>query len=221
MPRTWFYVALALICSGATVAFLLRDPSPTAAAAVPIASSLTAPVSSSSPSAAPGFAGGGSTAPSRKNVQVQPATPDGSLLELWDSHSLVPEQQNEMTLYHTQVPLTALSSLAVGMTLQMAVPGREEPLRAKLDETHNTGAAVWSGPVQGGQPEDTLTVVRGQLETHITLATRETTLSVVVDNASGKALITDQNQLLMRATPDAIVKPNSKPLPPLAPPSRG
>ena len=60
----------------------------------------------------------------------------------------------------------------MGRTLQLGVPGRQEPLRAKLDETHNTGStAVWSGPVEGGSDADTLTVVKGQLETHITLAT--------------------------------------------------
>ncbi|MDV3443879.1 hypothetical protein R0G64_31175, partial [Pseudomonas otitidis] len=87
---------------------------------------------------------------------------------------------------------------------------------------HNTGgAAVWSGPVEGGQPEDTLTVVQGQLETHITLATREQTLSMVVDNATGSTLVTDQNELLMRATPDPIVTPDAKQLPPLPPPAQG
>ena len=154
-------------------------------------------------------------APHVASVPVVDAPAD-TLVELWDSHSLVPEQQQEMTLYRTQVATTSLGELAVGKTLQLGVPGRQAPLRATLDETHNTGgAAVWSGPVEGGQPEDTLTVVKGQLETHITLATRDQTLSMVVDNA------TDQNQLLMRATPDALVTPDSTPLQPLPPPTRG
>jgi hypothetical protein len=143
------------------------------------------------------------------------------VIELWDSRSLVPEQQDEMTLYRTNMPVSALGTLAVGKTLQLAVPGRKEPLRATLDETHNTGVAVWSGSVQGGQPEDSLTVVRGQLETHITLATSDKTLSFVVDNATGSTLITDQNELLLRATPDALVTPESTPLQPLPPPTRG
>ncbi|WP_271194113.1 hypothetical protein [Pseudomonas turukhanskensis] len=133
----------------------------------------------------------------------------------------MPEKQDDMTLYHTQVPVAAIGSLAVGKTLQLAVPGRKEPLRATLDETHNNGAAVWSGSVQGGQAEDSLTVVRGQLETHITLATRDKTLSFVVDNATGKTLMTDQNELLMRATPDALITPESTLLQPLPPPTSG
>ncbi|WP_282875174.1 hypothetical protein [Pseudomonas peli] len=63
--------------------------------------------------------------------------------------------------------------------------------------------------------------MRGQLETHITLATSDKTLSFVVDNATGSTLITDQNELLLRATPDALVTPESTPLQPLPPPTRG
>ncbi|WP_165666221.1 biofilm-associated metzincin protease inhibitor BamI [Metapseudomonas otitidis] len=229
MPRTLLYLAVALATSGVTLAVLLRDapsapavtqhtPLPTEPAAQP-----AVPVMAAAPQAL-------SSVPVAVNVVAPPqvvtqslaSTSADTVVELWDSHSLVPEQQQEMTLYRTEVAITSLGELAVGKTLQLGVPGRQAPLRATLDETHNTGgAAVWSGPVEGGQPEDTLTVVQGQLETHITLATREQTLSMVVDNATGATLVTDQNQLLMRATPDVIITPDSTPLQPLPPPARG
>ncbi|WP_139134168.1 MULTISPECIES: hypothetical protein [Pseudomonadaceae] len=228
MPRTLLYLAVALATSGVTLAVLLRDapsapavtqhtPLPTEPAAQP-----AVPVMAAAPQAL-------SSVPVAVNVVAPPqvvtqplaSTSADTVVELWDSHSLVPEQQQEMTLYRTEVAITSLGELAVGKTLQLGVPGRQAPLRATLDETHNTGgAAVWSGPVEGGQPEDTLTVVQGQLETHITLATREQTLSMVVDNATGATLVTDQNQLLMRATPDVIITPDSTPLQPLPPPAR-
>ncbi|WP_165668924.1 biofilm-associated metzincin protease inhibitor BamI [Metapseudomonas otitidis] len=229
MPRTLLYLAVALATSGVTLAVLLRDapsapavtqhtPLPTEPAAQP-----AVPIMAAAPQAL-------SSVPVAVNVVAPPqvvtqslaSTSADTVVELWDSHSLVPEQQQEMTLYRTEVAITSLGELAVGKTLQLGVPGRQAPLRATLDETHNTGgAAVWSGPVEGGQPEDTLTVVQGQLETHITLATREQTLSMVVDNATGATLVTDQNQLLMRATPDVIITPDSTPLQPLPPPARG
>lgn len=225
MPRTLLYLAVALVTSGLTLAVLLRD-APSAPAVTQL-TPLPAPPTTPLP-VAPVVA----ASPMPVAVNVVPAphvatvpvadAPADTLIELWDSHSLVPEQQQEMTLYRTQVATTSLGELSVGKTLQLGVPGRHEPLRATLDETHNTGgAAVWSGPVEGGQPEDTLTVVQGQLETHITLATREQTLSMVVDNATGSTLVTDQNQLLMRATPDVLISPDSTPLQPLPPPTRG
>ncbi|MDH1108619.1 hypothetical protein N5C55_19845 [Pseudomonas otitidis] len=225
MPRTLLYLAIALVTSGVTLAVLLRD-APSAPAVTQL-TPLPAPPTTPLP-VAPVVA----ASPMPVAVNVVPAphvatvpvadAPADTLIELWDSHSLVPEQQQEMTLYRTQVATTSLGGLSVGKTLQLGVPGRQEPLRATLDETHNTGgAAVWSGPVEGGQPEDTLTVVQGQLETHITLATREQTLSMVVDNATGSTLVTDQNQLLMRATPDVLISPDSTPLQPLPPPTRG
>ena len=230
MPRTLLYLAVALVTSGVTLAVLLRD-APSALAvtqhtplpAAPAAPLPVAPVMAGAPVAASPMPAAVNVvpAPHVATVPVADAAAD-TLVELWDSHSLVPEQQQEMTLYRTQVATTSLGELSVGKTLQLGVPGRQAPLRATLDETHNTGgAAVWSGPVEGGQPEDTLTVVKGQLETHITLATREQTLSMVVDNATGSTLVTDQNQLLMRATPDALVTPDSTPLQPLPPPTRG
>ena len=226
MPRTLLYVAVALLTSGATLAFLLREPSTANVAFIPSAP-LPPVLAAAAPSTGllpvtPSVAAAGVVASTpRKDVTVQATAPADNVIELWDSRSLVPEQQDEMTLYRTNMPVSALGTLAVGKTLQLAVPGRKEPLRATLDETHNTGVAVWSGSVQGGQPEDSLTVVRGQLETHITLATRDKTLSFVVDNATGSTLITDQNELLLRATPDALVTPESTPLQPLPPPTRG
>ncbi|WP_139131226.1 hypothetical protein [Pseudomonas sp. ENNP23] len=229
MPRTLLYLAVALATSGVTLAVLLRDapsaPAVTQHTPLPTepAAQLAVPVMAAAPQAL-------SSVPVAVNVVAPPqvvtqslaSTSADTVVELWDSHSLVPEQQQEMTLYRTEVAITSLGELAVGKTLQLGVPGRQAPLRATLDETHNTGgAAVWSGPVEGGQPEDTLTVVQGQLETHITLATREQTLSMVVDNATGATLVTDQNQLLMRATPDVIITPDSTPLQPLPPPARG
>ncbi|MDV3443799.1 hypothetical protein R0G64_30735, partial [Pseudomonas otitidis] len=175
MPRTLLYLAVALVTSGVTLAVLLRD-APSAPAvtqltplpAPPVTPLPVAPVVAASPMP---VAVNVVPAPHVATVPVADAPAD-TLIELWDSHSLVPEQQQEMTLYRTQVATTSLGELSVGKTLQLGVPGRQEPLRATLDETHNTGgAAVWSGPVEGGQPEDTLTVVQGQLETHITLAT--------------------------------------------------
>ena len=226
MPRTLLYVAVALLASGATLAFLLHEPSPANVAVLPsgpLPPALAAPAPSTGllPSKPVVAAAGVVASTPRKDVTVQAAAPADDVIELWDSRSLVPEQQDEMTLYRTHMPVSVLGSLAVGKTLQLAVPGRKKPLRATLEETHNTGAAVWIGSVQGGQPEDSLIVVRGQLETHITLATRDKTLSFVVDNATGSTLMTDQNELLMRATPDALVTPESTPLQPLPPPTRG
>ncbi|GLK87864.1 hypothetical protein GCM10017655_09260 [Pseudomonas turukhanskensis] len=222
MPRTTLLMALALSAAGISFFALLYEPAPVTPVAVPsapVAFPLAAPPAPSN--AAPIAAAGVIPGAARHDVTIPAVAPEQNVIELWDSSSLVPEKQDDMTLYHTQVPVAAIGSLAVGKTLQLAVPGRKEPLRATLDETHNNGAAVWSGSVQGGQAEDSLTVVRGQLETHITLATRDKTLSFVVDNATGKTLMTDQNELLMRATPDALITPESTLLQPLPPPTSG
>lgn len=223
MRKTWLYSAVALVTAGTTLAVLLKD-APAQGDQAPVAS---AP-SDTRPTQSPSLADAGSLpqAASPVAAKASPAAPQdvppATTLALWAPDTLQAEEQDGMTVYHTRTSPDLLGALAVGRTLQLGVPGRQEPLRAKLDETHNTGStAVWSGPVEGGSDADTLTVVKGQLETHITLATPEQTLSFVVDNATGATQVTDQNALLMRATPDPIITPDAKQLPPLPPPAQG
>ncbi|UXY50386.1 biofilm-associated metzincin protease inhibitor BamI [Pseudomonas tohonis] len=223
MRKIWLYPAVALVTAGTTLAVLLKD-APAQGDAPPVASSPTAAGSIARP-ALPG-AGDRAQASVPATGKAAPALPTSdhgeATLALWAPDALQAEEQDGMTVYHTRTSPDLLGAFAVGTTLQLGVPGRQEPLRAKLEQTHNTGStAVWSGAVEGGSDAGTLTVVKGRLETHITLATPEQTLSFVVDNATGATQVTDQNALLMRATPDPIVTPDAKQLPPLPPPAQG
>ncbi|WP_165681872.1 biofilm-associated metzincin protease inhibitor BamI [Metapseudomonas otitidis] len=223
MRKTWLYSAVALVTAGTTLAVLLKDtPAQSDQAPVASAPSDTRPAPSSLSADAGSLPLAGAPTAAKVSTAAPQDAHHAATLALWAPETLQANDQDGMTVYHTQTSPDLLGALAVGRTLQLGVPGRQEPLRATLDETHNTGStAVWSGPVEGGSDADTLTVVKGQLETHITLATTEQTLSFVVDNATGATQVTDQNELLMRATPDPIVTPDAKQLPPLPPPAQG
>ena len=66
-----------------------------------------------------------------------------------------------------------------------------------------------------------LTLVRGALETHITVATLEGTLSMIIDNATGKTVITDENEMVLRADPNDTMPFDARELPALPPPAQG
>lgn len=226
MRKIWLYPAVALVTAGTTLAVLLQD-TPAQSGQAPVASAPTGAGSVSLPSL-PGTAGARAAVQTSGQAAANPssaAAPDSASdapLALWTADSLQAAEQDGLAVYRTQVAPELLGTFAVGRTLELGVPGQPEPLRATLEQTHNTGTtAVWTGAVEGGSDADTLTVVKGRLETHITLATTEQTLSFVVDNATGATQVTDQNELLMRATPDPIITPDAKQLPPLPPPAQG
>lgn len=155
-------------------------------------------------------------------TRAQPKLAPAGELRLWDEQSLVASESNGIPVYQTQVAPDLLQSIAVGQTLALAVPGRPQPLRATLSETRNNGgAAVWHGKLLDGRDTDSLTLVRGALETHITVATLEGTLSMIIDNATGKTVITDENEMVLRADPNDTMPVDARELPALPPPAQG
>ncbi|MBA4288713.1 MAG: hypothetical protein C0439_07030 [Pseudomonas sp.] len=154
-------------------------------------------------------------------TQTAAATPSATL---WDVQSLQEIENNGITQHLTQVDPALLNNLSVGQELSLALPGRSSPTRATLSETRNTGgSAVWQGSLIDGDDVESMTLVKGALETHITVATLDGSLSIIIDNATGKTVITDENQLVMRADPNDHLHYDHKehsPLP-LPPPTQG
>jgi pyruvate/2-oxoglutarate dehydrogenase complex dihydrolipoamide acyltransferase (E2) component len=163
------------------------------------------------------------------NLPVLPAkaattTPSASSVSLWDATSLQEVENHGITQHLTQVDPQLLDNLSVGQQLALALPGRSSPTRSTLSETRNTaGSAVWQGSLLDGDEVESMTLVKGALETHITVATLDGSLSIIIDNATGKTVITDENQLVLRADPNDHLHYDHKehsPLP-LPPPTQG
>lgn len=86
------------------------------------------------------------------------------------------------------------AQLKINQTLSVPIPQIDQTLSAQLLSTHNQGAnvEVWKGKVLDGNAQDNIIIVKGRLETHITVATEEGTYTAIVNNASGKGSIVDQ-----------------------------
>lgn len=212
MSKIWISAAAVLIVVGTASSVVLMEEAPQVPAEPHTASTPAPnkPAGSIPPATTPEL------------TRAQPKLAPAGELRLWDEQSLVASESNGIPVYQTQVAPDLLQSIAVGQTLALAVPGRPQPLRATLSETRNNGgAAVWHGKLLDGRDTDSLTLVRGALETHITVATLEGTLSMIIDNATGKTVITDENEMVLRADPNDTMPLDARELPALPPPAQG
>lgn len=220
MSKLWISAAVVVVVAGtATGVVLSQAPQPTQAQAQQETGS-TPPADA--PAGIPPAASASSAAPALQQPQAQAPAPLQRELNLWDQQSLVASESNGMPVHETQIDPSLLHAIGLGQTITLGVPGRQQPLRATLSETRNNGgAAVWQGKLLDGSDADSLTLVKGALETHITIATLDGTLSMIIDNATGKTVITDENELVLRADPNDAVPFDASELPPMAPPAQG
>ena len=226
MSKRWITAAVATAIVGGVLGVVLsadlEQPKPTQAASNDSQSGK--PPAPSQSTAAPASQAASQGASGVSTLQAKPtvATNSAAQATLWDAQSLQETESNGITQHLTQVDPQQLNNLAVGQVVSLALPGRSSPTRATLGETRNTaGSAVWQGSLMDGDEVESMTLVKGALETHITVATLDGSLSIIIDNATGKTVITDENQLVMRADPNDHLHYDHKELAPLPPPAQG
>ncbi|WP_057395250.1 biofilm-associated metzincin protease inhibitor BamI [Pseudomonas aeruginosa] len=219
MAKTWIYAASAAAIGGALIGGWLLDPAPPEAP----------PQARQSPAAqavaAPAAALAAPTADATHMLAPAPvaAPAPRERVTLWQGELRSREGAQGIPEYLAQVEPALLDTLALGQVLEMSLPGRERPLRARLASTHNSaGLPVWRGGLVDGDEAESLTVVRGSLETHINVATLDGSYSIIVDNRSGKTRVIDENDIAARSDPhgDHVDAPLAE-LPPMPPPAQG
>ncbi|PTS85052.1 hypothetical protein DBR00_04445 [Pseudomonas sp. HMWF032] len=227
MSKRWITAAVATAIVGGVLGVVLsadlEQPKPTQAASNNNQNGKSPTPNASLAAQAPGPAARQHTS-GASTLQAKPpvATSRAAQATLWDANSLQETESNGITQHLTQVDPEQLNNLAVGQVVALALPGRSSPTRASLGETRNTaGSAVWQGSLIDGDEVESMTLIKGALETHITVATLDGSLSIIIDNATGKTVITDENQLVLRADPNDHLHYDHKELAPLPPPAQG
>lgn len=121
--------------------------------------------------------------------QVDPNDPD----MLFDGH---PAKR-----MHTDPSL--IDTLHVGQTLHLDIPQRDISVAAEIASTHNLTprTQMWQGKILDGHPQDNVVVTRGQIETHVTIATFDGTYSAVIDNATGDTVMIDEGDITVNQIP--------------------
>lgn len=216
MSKTWIAAAVATAVVGGALGVLLAEQPTPLPAPLQAEDSLEQP-----PAVTP------AALPERTQLPLsaQPKHSPGDLPTervLWNADSLREEHAQGLTQYYTQINPQLLQDLQQGQVVSLALPGHAQVLRATLSQTRNTGdSAVWHGALGEDDDLESLTLVRGKLETHISVATRDGSLAIIIDNATGKTQITDENQLVLRADPNDHLHYDHQELAPLPPPSQG
>lgn len=96
-----------------------------------------------------------------------------------------------------------IDTLHVGQKLHLDIPQRDISVEAEIASTHNLTprTQVWQGKILGGHPQDNVVVTRGQIETHVTIATFDGTYSAVIDNATGETVMIDEGDITINQIP--------------------
>lgn len=142
---------------------------------------------------------GGTAALQASVLPIVPAEPEGDAqVTLWQHNEAEPDVEFDGNkARRLQADPKAVAGLRVGQTLHLYIPQRRTSVEAEIASTQNLTprTQVWQGKIAGGHPQDNVIVTRGQLETHITIATYEGTYSAVIDNATGDTLMIDEGEI--------------------------
>lgn len=223
MAKTWIYAASAAAIGGALIGGWLLDPAPPEAP--PQARQSPAAQAVAAPAAALAATATATAEDATRMLAPAPvaAPAPRERVTLWQGELRSREGAQGIPEYLAQVEPALLDTLALGQVLEMSLPGRERPLQARLASTHNSaGLPVWRGGLVDGDEAESLTVVRGSLETHINVAALDGSYSIIVDNRSGKTRVIDENDIAARSDPhgDHVDAPLAE-LPPMPPPAQG
>lgn len=148
------------------------------------------------------------------------ATASADPVQLWtlsgeDDESIVID---DIPATRIQVDPAHIEDFSVGQTLLLPTPNGEM-IEADLTATHNDpqGVHVWQGEIPGARKETAVIVSRGEVQTHMIIASESSTYSVVIDNRTGAGTLVDEGAIKELQAPfdDGIVlgPPDEIPLP--------
>jgi hypothetical protein len=80
-----------------------------------------------------------------------------------------------------------------------------------LDSTENMAGEVevWSGHISDGDANENVVITKGQINTHITVATNENIYTVILNNTTGRGTFINEGELSALAHPfeDGLTPP--------------
>ncbi|MBU2711298.1 hypothetical protein [Zooshikella harenae] len=138
---------------------------------------------------------------------------------LWSVDEWQPTYDAEgLTYYETKTDSAVFSSLAPGQTLTFQIPQEQIPFSVTFSKQKKGFGDI--DIVSGDIPNTTqgASVVKGKLDTHLTIITANSTYTVIVDNKTGKTKIIDEKERAKQQfidENDGLIQPKvEEPLPP-------
>ena len=131
-------------------------------------------------------------------------------IDLWqlpeeESHTMV----DDLPAVNFAVDAKALARLQVGQVVRLQLPGGEGEVEAEIMSTYNdpAGVQVWTGKIKNEVNQASIIFTRGEIQTHIVIASTRGNYSAVVDNRSGDGTLINESTIHSRQLPfdDGIV----------------
>lgn len=126
-----------------------------------------------------------------------------SHISLWQPDQNQPDAEVEgIPVKQLQTAPADLNQLQVGQQIELAIPQLDKTVEARIETTHNqlNIAQVFKGPLIDGHKKDNVIITRGKIQTHVVIATQEGVFSAVIDNATGKTVLTDEGEIHERTS---------------------
>ena len=135
--------------------------------------------------------------------------------QLWSLSEDTIAVDDRITGNTVSLEIDQIASLQPNDSLLIAVPGSEGVMTARIKQTFNQlgNVKVWQGALDvesdftmngnayAGHPQDNIVISRGKKSTHITIATRASTYTAVVDNATGQGHIVNEAEYVALQDP--------------------
>ncbi|MCX4026419.1 hypothetical protein H0A36_24350 [Endozoicomonas sp. SM1973] len=141
--------------------------------------------------------------PREKQTADEDSLGAGEAITAWvvDANNPIIEEDG-IHVGHAKVDLNVLESLALGQTLEIALPHLNENYKATIVSTYNTqdGVEVWQGQIENGQAFENISISRGSRETYITVVTSNGPYSVSANNETGKTTIINISEITDKKT---------------------
>src|SRR5690554_2086535 len=127
--------------------------------------------------------------------------------DLWPENQWSSEPSEEgFPLYRNQADVSRVQRLDKGMVITIPLPNRAGSVEAHITEKKAGfgGIPVLTGFI-GDDPEgvESVTVVQGKFDTHMTIITRQATWTAVIDNQTGKTVVVDERDRMKTQVLDA------------------
>lgn len=114
---------------------------------------------------------------------------------LWSLDEWQPTYDDEgLTYYETETDSTVFSSLQPGQTLTFQIPQEQVPFTVTFSNKKKGFGDI--DIVRGDIPNTTqgASVIKGKIDTHLTLITASSTYTIIIDNETGKTKIIDEKE---------------------------
>lgn len=139
-------------------------------------------------------------------------------IRLWRLEKIQEIQVDGVKAITLTLDPSVLNSFHVGQQIKLQLPHTDLPVSAIVTSTHNEfgNVHVWQSIFEPAEQYEAMTIVKGEIETHITINKDRYTYTAIINNASGETTLMDEsnwreNELVVDDAVPVSLLPDTQP----------